>query len=158
MTKQLCRADVLVNPDHLVIIIKWTKAIQQAQQGTYIILPALPNSTLCPRAAFMHMKTSHPAGPNGPLFTIQGSPVTQNQLRQHLTKVLTVLNIDTTGHSFHTFRRSGATLAFNLNVDMQQIKRHGTWRSDSVYTYVVTDSRQASGVAASFRTHLAHTS
>ena len=36
---------------------------------------------------------------------------------------------------FHTFRRSGASLAFSLNVPVQYIKAHSIWSSDAVYSY-----------------------
>ena len=68
-------------------------------------------------------------------------------MRAHLSKLLTALNLDTKGYSFHTFRRSGVTLAFNNNVSIQNIKRHGTWLSDTVHTYILSDPCRASAVS-----------
>ena len=42
---------------------------------------------------------------------------------------------DAKDFGFHTFRRSGASLAFSLNVPVQNIKAHGIWSSDAVYSY-----------------------
>ena len=138
---------------YLVVLIKWSKTIQKSTQGTYIIIPRLANSLLCPYQAFLSMCKSQPASKNSPLFQIKNSPLTQSQVRRHLTKVLRYIGIDTNIHSFHAFRRSGATLAYNLDVNMQNIKRHGTWQSDSVYDYIVTDPTHAAGVATSFQLH-----
>ena len=33
------------------------------------------------------------------------------------------------------FRRSGASLAFNSNVDLDKIKQHGSWKSEAVCTH-----------------------
>ena len=72
-------------------------------------------------------------------------------LRLHLKNILIDLNMDHTKFPFHTFRRSGAILAYNLDINMEEIKRHGTWRSDSVYTYIVADPQRAVGVANNFQ-------
>ena len=36
----------------------------------------------------------------------------------------------------YTFRRSSATLAYNLGVPMQDIQQHGTWVSNAVWSYI----------------------
>ena len=72
-------------------------------------------------------------------------------LRQHLKNVLVHLQMDYTKFPFHTFRRSGATLAYNLDINIEEIKRHGTWRSDSVYTCIVADPQRVLGVASNFQ-------
>ena len=64
------------------------------------------------------MQKAYPANENDPLFCIQESPVTWVQARAHLKKILKVLHF----HHFHTFGRSGATLAFNQNIDLKKIK------------------------------------
>ena len=53
-----------------------------------------------------------------------------------------------TMYTFHSFRRSGATLAYNADISLEQIKRHGTWKSNSVNTYIVADPAVAAGVAS----------
>ena len=50
------------------------------------------------------------------------------------------LGLNPSHFTFHSFRRSGATLAFNFHVPIQ---RHGTWTSDCVYRYIQAD--QSSG-------------
>ena len=96
------------------------------------------------------MQKAYPANDNDPLFCIPGSPVTQVQAWAHLKKILNMLHLDLNFYNFHTFRRSGATLAFNQNTDLQKIKDHGTWSSYSVYTYIIADPLNANGVAQTF--------
>ena len=62
---------------------------------------------------------------NGPLFGIDSLPVTEYQVRAHLANIFDLLHIDKEFHSFHTFRCSGATLVYNLNVDIK--KTTETW-------------------------------
>ena len=62
--------------------------------------------------------------------------ISQLQARQVLSEALTALGLNAKEYGFHTFRRSGASLAFNLSVPVQYIKAHGTWASDAVWAYL----------------------
>ena len=104
-SKQLCRADVVVNEAYLIILVKWSKTLQQSRQGSYIMLPRLLGSNICPWQAYRQMSQSEPSGANAPLFVCNGTPITQSQVRAHLSKVNRVLGLDPTTHTFHTFRR-----------------------------------------------------
>ena len=132
-------------------MVKWSKTLQSSKQGTYVILPELPGSRLCPIAALRAMLLQFPAKHNSPLFLGPSGPIVQPQIRSHLNKILTLTNLNSHHFSFHTFRRSGATLAFNNNVDLQAIKRHGTWTSDAVNAYIVADPLHTASVASSFQ-------
>ena len=97
------------------------------------------------------MNTLYPSLPNLPCFGSAFFTVTERTLRAHLKSILTDIGLDPNLFSFHSFRRSGATLAYNLDIDVEAIKRHGTWRSDAVYSYIIADPQKASGVANSFK-------
>ena len=56
--------------------------------------------------------------------------------------------------SFHSFRRSGATFAFNNDVTLQNIQRHGTWTSDCVWRYITDSVHCGEQVADMFRNKL----
>ena len=147
----LCRGDVIVHDEFLIILVKWSKTLQVASKGTYVIIPQLKGSQICPMKAFKTMLLEFPATGNAPLFLGPAGPITQSQIRSHLQKVLSLLNLNPKHFSFHTFRRSGATLAFNNNVELQHIKKHGTWTSDAVNAYIVTDPLTSTSVATSFQ-------
>ena len=131
--------------------MKWSKTLQTINKGTYVIIPRLSNNVLCPVKALEMMFTENPAAKNAPLISHQSGILTQTQVRTHLSKILNWLQLDTKSFSFHTFRRSGATLAFNNNVSIQNIQRHGTWSSATVHRTIISDPAKASAVADSFK-------
>ena len=98
-----------------------------------------------------------PGSPNDPLFQIPtGStfaPLTDSVARKHLKKVQKVLKIPSP-LTFHLFRKSGTTWAFQHGVPLQQIMLHGTWTSDCIWRYVSTLPQHISPVAATFKQHL----
>ena len=151
VTKHLCRGDIIFQDSHAIVLIKWSKTLQSSTKGTFIIIPSLGNSPLCPVTALKAWLGSYSHSPSCPLFLLPSGSLTQSQVRTHLTKILTHLQLNPAIYSFHTFRRSGATLAFNSDVNIQKIKRHGTWSSDAVNAYIIEDPLHASGVAQSFQ-------
>ena len=142
---------MLLNDTSIIVLVKWSKTLQASNQGSFILLPQLDNQSLCPVTNFLSMQKIYPALDNDPLFCIERIPITQVRARSHLKKILHRLGLDPEYHNFQTFRQSWATLAFNQNIDLQRIKDHGTWSSDSVHTYIVSDPSNADGVAETFR-------
>ena len=60
--------------------------------------------------------------------------IIETPVRDALEIRLNRLHISIVGHSFYTFRRLGATLAFDMDVPLANIMSHGLWRSDAVWT------------------------
>ena len=143
--------DVLFHHKFLIVMVKWLKTLQASKKGTYIMLPELSGSRFCPMSALRAMVSQFPVKANAPLFLTPSGPITQSQIRAHLNKILTLIQLNPQHFSFHTFRRSGATLAFNNNVDLQAIKRHGTWTRDPVNAHIVADPVHTASVASSFQ-------
>ena len=104
--------------------------------------------------SFQKLSAVYPLHDNLPCFATTSVMLTQTMIRSHLKRVLQKIGFLQHQCTFHTFRRSGATLAHNLGVDIQAISRHGTWRSDAVNTYIVNDPQLADGVAGSFAAFL----
>ena len=155
--KQLCRGDVLFYPQKAIVVLKWSKTIRSLKTATYIVIPRLHDSILCPVNALLKLYDQFPMHTNAPLFSTREGIITQSQARAHLKKCLHILRLDTDRYTFHTFRRSGATIAFNNDVQIQFIKRHGTWQSDAVDCYLISDLQNASKVADMFTKLLATT-
>ena len=68
--------------------------------------------------------------------------------------ILSRLDLQGSGYTLHTFQRSGATFAFNNNVDFQSIQSHDTWRSDCLWRYIKDDVNAEDQVAEMFKVKL----
>ena len=151
ISKQLCRGDIICHDTAAVLLIKWSMTVQMKKTGTYITLSKLGSSPLCLIGAFKKMVTQFPLPPNFPMFITSQGVVTQFQIRNHLSQILALLNLHSAQFSFNMFRWSGATLAFNNNVPIQQIKRQGTWSSEAVHVYIIQYPLHSSSVSSTFQ-------
>ena len=66
--KQLCRGDIVVEQDILIILVKWSKTIQFGQRMLRIPIASIPGNILCPVAAYKNMIRCVPARSNSPAF------------------------------------------------------------------------------------------
>ena len=125
----------------------------KSDQITTVQIPLIRASQLCPVTALATMLAAIPAHKHQPLFAVPSKqcivPLTAQQVRHTLAKITTLMGLDPKIHGFHTFRRSGATLAYQAQVPISHIKTHGTWQSDAVYTYLQTH-RQTAQLATAF--------
>ena len=156
-TRQLARGDFILSNSNAVLLIKWSKTIQDRKKSVTIPLPSLGNSPLCPIKAVTNMILLHPVGENDPLFVIPRSslpvPLTDSMARKHLKKISISLGF----HSpltFHAFRRAGAMWAFQNGVPLEHIMKHGTWKSDAVWTYLSSTPSATSPVSLAFQASL----
>ena len=158
--RQLTRGDVSSTSKGLQILIKWTKTLQTQDKAKYINVPRLAGSPICPVAAIKFILQVLPGDRNAPLFQVlchsRWVPLTESRLRKHFTAILKKLNLFQCGFTFHSFRRSGATWAFNNNVSLQNIQQHGTWSSDCVWSYITQDQNTSSQVADTFQSLLSN--
>ena len=132
------------------LIIKWSKTLQRPGQYKCIRLPHLGQSELCPIRAFTVMCHKLPLHGNAPMFCVpQGRnyvTLTESKIRKMLTAILSTLGLQDGGLTFHAFRRSGASFAFHNNVSISEIKKHGTWAGESVWSYIVEDAMNSDKV------------
>ena len=101
---------------------------------------------LCPVTALHMYISKFPAQRHAPLFLHPTTKlaITQVNIRAALAKILSSLQLPHNYITFHAFRRSGATFAFNHHVSLQNIQSHGGWKSSAVWTYLQnTQSTQA---------------
>ena len=127
----------------------------QTRDRTHTItLPKLHPSPLSPVTALISAMSQYSPGPHDPLFQVRTSegfkPITESHLRKVLSKLVVKLGLPKGHFTFHTFRRSGATLAYNSHVPIQSIKSYGSWTSDCVWTYIQQNNGLSSDIASSF--------
>ena len=142
-TRHLCRGDVIVQPDCLVVIIKWSKTHQKRDKLHTIALTAMPGSPACPVQAFKDYTAASPAAPNTPLFSYRqhGHQVALSaaRARKVLHFLLGLLGHTASDYSMHSFRRGGCTTAAHFMTDPLRIKQHGLWASNAYERYVTPD-------------------
>jgi integrase len=138
------RGDVTIYSKFLQINLRWTKTIQKYRQSAIIKLFPIPNSSLCPLQAFRALQHGYPVRPTDPFLSYRSSGrlffVTQSNLCRALKKLVTALNFHSS-ITFHSFHRSGASLAFASGVPFDAIQAHGTWASDALWCYIDADAR-----------------
>ena len=156
-SRQLCRGDIIFGQSKAVIIVKWSKTLQDRCNTATVSLPVLPHSPLCPVQALLTMFRVFSASTDSPLFQIFRSgalfPLTDSRARKHLKHISAVLGLQKS-LTFHDFRRAGASWAFQHGVSLQDIQAQGTWSSQCVWRYIHIPLAGPSRVAAAFRAHL----
>ena len=157
ISRQLCRGDLIFSQNSVVIIIKWSKTLQDRRNVATVTIPALGTSMVCPVKALRDMYASFPAAKDDPLFVYNKNslllPLTDSMARKHLKLVSQLL--DYPKHfTFHDFRRGGATWGFRHGASIQDIQAQGTWSSQSVWPYIQLPPSATSTVSSSFRSHL----
>ena len=58
---------MIFHEDIAIVLIKWSKTLQNPDQGSYIIIPSLGLSPLCPVTAIKNMIKNYPIQENQPI-------------------------------------------------------------------------------------------
>ena len=154
--KQLCRRDVSVGQDCLLVDIKWSKTIQFGQHSFQIPVLAISESKLCPVALYRRMIQIVKAGPEDPAFCLQGKqgpqPVRYALLQSYLKRLVRLAGWDPSAFSSHSLRRGGgASFAFRAKVPGELIQVQGDWASDAYLQYLSIPLDQRIQVAGQVR-------
>ena len=155
----ILRHDIIFQEPGAYILIKWTKTLQDRSAHHFVQVSALSSKSLCPVLALQQLLSFRTLPPSSHLFVHKSPPfhpVIDTTLWDGLRKVLTHIGIPLLGHGFHTFRRSGATLAYASNIQLQHIMAHGLWRSSTVWTYIQNASLAPSIIPTTFAAIIPH--
>jgi len=81
-----------------------------------------------------------PASSDSPLFVLPGqlghAPLLVNHFNLFLKQCISNLGLDSNQFSSRSFRKGGATFAFNNGASTEFIKAQGTWKSDAYLVYL----------------------
>ena len=159
-SRNMTISDVIFHANSMQIAIKWSKTLQFRNKVHIITLPKLKRSPLCPvKALKTAIKVYNPA-PTESLFQLPSVgrwlPLIDSRIRKVLSNLNVKLGLPPNHYTFHSFRRSGATLAYNAHMPIQSIKHHGSWASDCVWSYIQQDNSHSAHIASSFAS-LVHT-
>ena len=156
-TRQLARADYITTTNGAILLIKWSKNIQNRKDIITIPLPLLGDTPLCLIAALDSMIRLYPVSDNDPLFVIPRAhtlvPLTDSVARKHLKDISSHLSLPKP-LTFHDFCRAGASWAFQNGVPLEHIMKHGTWRSDAIWAYLSSSPTLESPVSRAFKVAL----
>ena len=115
-TRHLAGGDVFWDENSLKILIKWSKTLQSRDKVKIITLPSLGRAAICPLRAVKKLFKLYNRSNNDPLFQFKYPSGWQVLIDSKVKKTLSFINshIGYIPHyfTFHSFRRSGASLAF----------------------------------------------
>ena len=153
-SRHLARGDIIFSDNEANVLVKWSMTNQSRDKVACVVIPKLPGSKLCPVTALSNMLHLVPGSNNDSLFAIfkanKWPPLTDSMVRKHLKRVL-LLQLQYHNFTFHIFRRSGASWAFEHGVPLEVIKQQGTWSSDCVWRYIQKSNSSTSPLTQAFQ-------
>ena len=148
-SRHITAGDVIFAKIFVKIIIKWSKTNQNRNNVHVFSIPKLKDSNLCPHRALSAIFKLYSPQPHDPVFQIK-TPGWQLLIDSHIGKFVSRMNKKwATKQIVFTFRCSGATLAYNSHVPLQQIKSYGSWAADCVWRYIQQDQSMGETIASS---------
>ncbi|CAC5387140.1 unnamed protein product [Mytilus coruscus] len=118
----------------------WSKTIQFGERVLEIPIIKNLSSPLCAFSAFKAMCIKCPASASSPAFLVLSGrkikPVSYNIIQTFKKNIIEKIGLDPTRYSSHSFRRGGATWAFQCGVSSELIQLQGDWKSDAYKLYI----------------------
>ena len=123
--------------------MKWSKTIQFREKVVLIPFSYVPHSPLCPVQAIHHAFSFLPFDMDcSQAFsyldtqTLQPVCFTYAKFLKFLRSCLENIGLDPTSYEGHSFRRGGASFAFQSGIPVEMIKLLGDWKPDAVLLYL----------------------
>jgi hypothetical protein len=119
--------------------LRQTKTIQH-QQRVHVV-PLFPTGDeICPVSALVGVLERTPGSANSHAFrwlNASGGSVNLTHARfvAHMKQLLADIGVPTNDYAGHSLRRGGATFSLNLGFPENEVKRLGTWTSNTVHRY-----------------------
>ena len=157
-TRHTTWEDIHPSRDGVLICLKWTKTRQAAPYTAPVPLSTLGSSELCPLTLWQDYvdRLSHlEISPQMPFWLTTGSPtgkwVTVPMLRIMMRRAAHLAGLSEFGYTPHGLRTGGASFSYLAGVPLDHIKFHGTWTSNAVEGYLVSQPRFNTPVAQAFK-------
>ena len=141
----MSRASIHCTDYGLFVNVHWTKTIQFGQRELVVPICSIPGSRLCPVQAYkrlVHFVQAPSSAPAFGYFDINSKfvPLTYKVFVLQFRKWLMSIGVtDVFRYCSPSFRRGGATFAFQCGVDANLIKAQGDWHSDCYLNYIKLD-------------------
>ena len=155
----LTRSRVNFSREGLLITLLHTKTIQFGRRRLHIPLVRHSTSPLCPVHAYEQLLACTEVVPSGPAFVFldQGQPrwLTCKLFTQTFRTVLKSGGVaNATAFTGHSFRRGGASFAFQAGIPGELIQICGDWASDAYKRYLEFTMHDKLDLAAQLVRHL----
>ena len=119
------------------------------------LIARVKKCTDLPGVALKNMLKKKETSPDQPLFQIHTKkaivPLIASNARSFLKTCIASMGLNPSHYTFHSFHRSGASLAFDSSVALENIKQHGNWKSEAVWTYLNSTPTAASVIPYTFQ-------
>lgn len=153
--KFLLRKNVYMEKEFLIVSMNWSKTIQFGERELQTPLISIPGSILCPVNAYKLMCKNIKAGPEDPLFSLPDKKyITYSKFQLKLRDLISKIKLNPDLFSSHSFRRGGASYAFQSGVSSELIQLHGDWRSDAYKKYLTFSLEDKKSVAEAMRNQI----
>ena len=147
--------DIIWGPPGVHLILTCAKNMQTSGDYQVVQFPKLDNYHICPVTALKAMIAKFNYTKDTPLFLIQNKIAIETtvafKVRSFLKLVMVSMGLNPSQYTFHMFRRSGASMAFDNNIQFENIKQHGNWQSDAIWHYLKCTPKAASTVPTTFQ-------
>ena len=147
----------LAKGDGAVLVDTWSKTMQNRREFATIPLPDLQERSLCPVTALRTLLQVFPGDSNSPVFVLPRQkkwvPLTDSLAHKHLKDICKALGLQK-ALTFHDFRKAEASWVFHQGGSLEQIMKHGTWKSDSIWTYLSSSVSVTNPVSLAFQREL----
>ena len=156
----LRRRDITFTASGAYLKVFRTKTIEFKQRILEIPLPVIPNSILCPVTALTSYFKLVPAVSDSPVFLAPHrssfAPVLARHFNLFLKRCVSFIGKDPSHFSSRSFRKGGATFAFNCGAPTEFIKAQGNWKSDAYLVYLTLSSSKKLALLHAITTKLAN--
>ena len=140
--KQLTKGDFSFIPGGVLVRVRWSKTIQFRERVVQIPLMQVPGSLFCPVSAVAGAFSFTPNIPNDSQAfqwvhsSLNIRPFTYGFFMNKLRSCLKKCGLHGMDFGSHSFRRGGASLAFQVGLPLELIKILGDWKSNAVLLYL----------------------
>lgn len=133
----LSQSDVTIDYYNHAIVIKLKSSKTDKERKGVLVNVGCSQVDICAHCFMIQMLTNVKPSSEVPLFSVcGGSPLTREYFCSIIRLLLTMLNIDPTHYSGHSFRAGAATSAGNVELSSWELKKLGRWSSDCYNIYL----------------------
>lgn len=134
----LRRCDIMIKQDTMLVTVRSSKTTSR-RSATVIPVQRTSEHGVCPVHAYEQAIRLAPSSKYACLFLEprSGRPLSAPRVNMMFRQALAIVGFKgALSASLHSLRRSGAQVCVRAGLPIDQVKRHGLWKSDAIKTYL----------------------